>query len=463
MSVIDVVNNGFCIGCGNCTFISSSIFRVGEGGQVSALPEHEIMELKPDLLDKASRVCPFSGESTSEDVLADRYYSDSGSYDVNIGYYRGVYVGSDSNSQARVNSSSGGVTTKLIAEMLARGMVDAAIVVSYDESSSSGVSYRIANSEEELESSRQSKYILAGYGDLIQTVARSDRRFVFVGVPCHVKAFRLLTEQFPDLSARVLHYIAIFCGHQKSSAFRDYIGWQLGVHPDNLNKLVYRVKREGFKAHEYFYRAIDKANKVHEAEVSTLKWMDWGLGLFKLKACDYCDDVAGEVADVILGDAWMKPYSSDYRGNNLIVTRSSVVDDLLNEMAGKGSISLNVHGVDAVFQSQGANFRHRKEGLLSRIHEAGKLNVWIPSKRESLYKNFSINPSRHALYVKRERVSQLSHRAFAAAVDKGNIDRFFDEMSSSVSDYQREYKSDLSVMQRVKGLVKRFIKGARLA
>jgi coenzyme F420-reducing hydrogenase beta subunit len=41
----------------------------------------------------------------------------------------------------------------------------------------------------------------------------------------------------------------------------------------------------------------------------------WGTGLFKSNACDFCDDVTTELADVSL-DAWI-PYNKDGLGNSV--------------------------------------------------------------------------------------------------------------------------------------------------
>ena len=32
--------------------------------------------------------------------------------------------------------------------------------------------------------------------------------------------------------------------------------------------------------------------------------------MLKYKACDFCDDVFGEVADVVFGDAWVEKYAT---------------------------------------------------------------------------------------------------------------------------------------------------------
>ena len=37
---------------------------------------------------------------------------------------------------------------------------------------------------------------------------------------------------------------------------------------------------------------------------------DWGAGFFQNPACDWCDDVVAETADIAFGDAWVEPYSS---------------------------------------------------------------------------------------------------------------------------------------------------------
>ena len=50
---------------------------------------------------------------------------------------------------------------------------------------------------------------------------------------------------------------------------------------------------------------------------------------FKYKACDFCDDVFAETADVVVGDAWIPKYLT--QGNSLVVTRSSLFDSLINK------------------------------------------------------------------------------------------------------------------------------------
>ena len=37
-------------------------------------------------------------------------------------------------------------------------------------------------------------------------------------------------------------------------------------------------------------------------------------------ACEFCDDVVGETADMSVGDAWLPGYVSDWRGTSVVVS-----------------------------------------------------------------------------------------------------------------------------------------------
>ena len=37
----------------------------------------------------------------------------------------------------------------------------------------------------------------------------------------------------------------------------------------------------------------------------------WEYGYFKYKACDFCDDIFAECADITVGDAWLSRYKKD--------------------------------------------------------------------------------------------------------------------------------------------------------
>ena len=50
---------------------------------------------------------------------------------------------------------------------------------------------------------------------------------------------------------------------------------------------------------------------------------------FKSNACDFCDDVLTELADISLGDAWIDPYDKSGLGNSIIITRTKTAQTLI--------------------------------------------------------------------------------------------------------------------------------------
>ena len=84
-------------------------------------------------------------------------------------------------------------------------------------------------------------------------------------------------------------------------------------------------------------------------------------------ACNYCDDVVAETADISFGDAWVEPYSSDGKGTNVVVVRSAIVDELIEAAISQGRIKLDVVDANLIEQTQAAGFRQRREGLAYRL------------------------------------------------------------------------------------------------
>ena len=139
---------------------------------------------------------------------------------------------------------------------------------------------------------------------------------------------------------------------------------------------------------------------------------DWGSGFFMNSACNFCDDVVAETADISFGDAWVEPYSSDGRGTNVVVVRSPVIENLVADAIKESRLSLEAVDGKFVAQTQAAGFRQRREGL------AYRLTWWRkgvkPCKRVA---PDSQTPAkqRKLIYRMRYFISAWSHRVFRLA------------------------------------------------
>lgn len=439
-SLKPVTDNGYCVGCGACACVPDSPIRIrlNEYGQFAAVIPDTIA---PESGRSLAAVCPFSDSSQNEDEIAKALYSDSCSHDARIGYHRELYVGYVSDASYRKDGSSGGITSWLLSDLLARGYVDGIIhVVSRRSADDHGLlfEYGISRSEADVRANSKSRYYPIELSQVLQTVSSTPGRYAFVGVPCFVKALRLLQKHSDVLRERVVFTVSLFCGHLKSTGYAAAFGWQMGVRPSELTNIDFRAKTPGKPASIYTVvveGAVGGRPFRKVASADELYGSDWGLGFFKYKACDYCDDVAGETADIAIGDAWLPEYSNDWRGHNIIVCRSVALGHLLQEAASDGKICLTPVPANDIVRSQDGAYRHKRAFLGYRLWKARASGSWHPPKR------YANRQSRYPRFVQRQqdlrtKISEESHKAFLRAIAVGDLTVFKSRLAPLVDEYR---------------------------
>lgn len=421
-----VIKGGYCIGCGGCAVKDSNIIiRENNTGLYQAskvqAPSSE-----------TNNVCPFSS-TVDENVIGHNLYGASSQHDPRIGYYNEIYAGHVTEGEYRTNGSSGGLVTWVLDELMSQNLIDAVIHVGELNTVGELFGYKISHSRESLRTHSKSKYYPVHITDVMKEVQSSNLRYAFVGVPCFVKAVRLLALNDPIIAERVKFCVAIFCGHLKTKAFSEMIGWQQGVPPKMLTGIDFRVKTPDAPANKYSIQVSKKnsnntSQKLFPVQANRLYGMDWGLGYFKPKACDWCDDIAGETADLACGDAWLKEYDNDPGGNNILVARNLVISNILAKGVQEGRLHLQKQTVDKVYESQAGNYRHRQEGLSVRIKESKKMGIWFPKKRFD-DKSFSVPEIRTRIYLLRSKIAERSQFHFLKSKDNGSFTSFVLKMA----------------------------------
>jgi len=255
-------------------------------------------------------------------------------------------------------------------------------------------------------------------------------RYALIALPCFSKAARLLAAHNPLIADRLRFVIALICGHLKSTAYARMYAWQTGVSPEDLRYIDFRHKRPDATAKHYAIRIVSEhANERVESLTNNEAFFgtNWGHGFFKYQACDYCDDVVGETADVTIGDAWLPTYQGDPGGTNVIIIRNRELDAMFASAAAEKRIWLEPLPAEDIIRSQDAGFRHRHDGLAYRLLLKDRRNRWRPPKR--------IAPGRSHLTLRyrwlfrlRELMRDESHRAFLEAVEKRDFSIFVRRM-----------------------------------
>jgi coenzyme F420-reducing hydrogenase beta subunit len=363
--------------------------------------------------DAFSRQCPFSPAAANEDEIAAKRFASASIADPRIGRFEAAYVGHALDDPFRRNGSSGGLTNWVAAELLRSGAVDgiAHVVPADPHEDGRFFAYRISRSIGELSEGAKSRYYPVELSAVLREIRETPGRYAIVGVPCLIKAVHLLRRIDPVIRDRVTHTLGLFCGHQKSATMIESFAWQLGTELGRVRALDYRIKDESRPAN--WYRAH---LELDDGTAAAQDWWhladgDWGAGFLQNPACDFCDDVVGETADISFGDAWVEPYSSDGRGTNVVVVRTPELRDMIERGRAHGRLQLESVDAEFIARTQAAGLRHRRDGLSYRL--SWRRRGLRPVKRVGASRALPLR--RKLVYRLRAHVARRSHRMFRLA------------------------------------------------
>ena len=455
-TIEQVVERDICVGCGACQFATRGEINVSRNDQ--GYYSADLSRAQPDSLASASRVCPFSNESANEDTIARRVFADIPRQDPRIGRYLSIAAARVDDDDYLRGSSSGGLTSWILAKLLEAGHIDGVIHVG--QGGDGLFSYRVSYSRQELHARRKSIYYSTSFNTALQSIHGDGRRYALVGVPCFIKSARLLCMEDNTLAGQLAYFIGLVCGHLKSAAFAELLAWQCGVGPDQLAAVDFRVKQPGQDAGRYSFAAQARCPGDHPANTdewttrptSQLLGGNWGHGLFQLNACNYCDDIFAETADVVLGDAWLPEYRADWRGTNILLCRNQLIQSLVDQAVSAGELFLQPLSPTQAASSQAGNFRHRHEGLALRLADDLNAGLWTPKKRVLPDHNV-VNARRRELIRRRRALSAASHDLFAEARRQDSLALFITRITPLIQHYEK--CNTPSLPRRLLGLAKR--------
>lgn len=403
----DIVGSGLCIGCGSCAAQSDEAMRWDAWGQLKPGLPAEAYRSRSEAF---SRTCPFSPLAADEDAIADERFAGAARRDARIGRFESAYVGGVAEGEWRARGSSGGMVSWGAAELLRTSAVDGIVHVKPADPRHTGrfFAYGISRTETEVSDGAKSRYYPVDLSAVLQDIRRAEGRYAVVGVPCFIKAVHLLRRADPVVADRVTHTLGLFCGHMKSAHLVESFAWQLGTELARVRALDYRIKDPARPAN--WYRA--QLELAGGGNVAGDWWHfadgDWGAGFLQNPACDFCDDVVAETADIAFGDAWVEPYASDGRGTNVVVVRDRALRELLDGAIRDGRLALERVDADFIAETQAAGLRHRREGLAYRL-------TWLRTGRVRPRKRVEPRTSdlplrRRLVFRTRAGIGRWSHR-----------------------------------------------------
>lgn len=410
-----VVANNVCIGCGMCAGMLPKVLRMRTDKYGAYLPEL-IEEAGEDWGELSLNVCPFADNEDNEDTIAARLFGrqERVRHRPETGYYLQCATGYVNNEEARLASTSGGIIVWLAGEMLSSGKVGSVALVGPGADGENLFEYQLIRNRADLYKCRKSRYYPVEISGIIGKIKETNEKVLFIGLPCFIKAMRLAMKVDYVLKERIAYTIGLFCGHLKTRHYAAYLSRCCGVRERDIKTVDFRKKVPGRPANKYAFEVFiqNGGKEEHKQIMMQDVWAgSWSNNLFMLDACEYCDDIMAETADVSVGDAWLPECVKDYRGTSIVISRRKDILEMLKAGVEKGELLLKETSVEKVIQSQAGAVRQRREGLQYRLYLSARKGQWRPRKRVTADRK-AISACNRLLQLLRIKTKSLSREAF---------------------------------------------------
>ncbi|MHA1238321.1 MAG: Coenzyme F420 hydrogenase/dehydrogenase, beta subunit C-terminal domain [Candidatus Odinarchaeia archaeon] len=311
-----------CIRCGGC-IAACPVACIGFRNQ------------KPLLVAKCEHCgvcythCPRTGLNFEEVEKA--LFGRTRTPDEEMGIFQEVVIAKARDEEILKNAQSGGVVTALLKYAKEKGYIDGAIVTKISEKEPWKPEPYFASTTKEIVNAAGSKFSVSPVVSLLGEVYHEYANYVgcrycvnqvaLVGLPCQIESLRKL--QFSEHGALkigdiVKLSISIFCwGNYLYENFKNFMESK-GVNLAEITK---------FSIRENILTAYKGKEEVFSAKISELDSI-------KMKGCNECTDLTGELADISVGEI------STPEGWSLVILRTELGRTLFKEAVEAGYLEV---------------------------------------------------------------------------------------------------------------------------
>jgi coenzyme F420-reducing hydrogenase beta subunit len=376
-----VVANHLCVGCGTCAGMCPA--------DCLTIQTNAYGEYNPCLSEGCTdcglclKVCPFYDATINEDTLAQarfgqvpgiRHTSESG-YDL------ACYAGNVLSESRHWTRSAGGLASWFLAELLEQKIVDRVACVVHNPDPDTLFRFAVLQTPEEVWNAATSCYYPVEMSEVLRTIRRENLRFAVIGLPCFLKALGKAMAANSKLADRIVVLAGLVCSHLKSKFFADYLVRLAGADPATVRHITFRKKPPGAALNQYVFACRTRPDDAASERTLTNDAFLWPEQPFKINACDFCDDVFAECADVTFMDAWLPQYVTRPGGTNLVMVRSPRALALLEQGRREEELFLEPLDAPQLVPAQRGNIARKRKQLAVRLALARKKGLWVPAKR----------------------------------------------------------------------------------
>ncbi len=333
-----IVNGGLCHRCGSCVGICPTGVL---GLDDTAYPKVVAASACTDC-DLCVKVCP--GDEFKFDLLHQKRFGTAGDAVATHGNFLEGIVAHATNSEIREHSTSGGLVTAILLDLLRRKEIDGAVTIVSDADKLWKGKPVIARSEAELKAAMKSKYAISPTNAVFAEILKIPGRYALVGLPCQIHGFIKACELDARLRERVVLTIGLFCHAAIEHEAFEVIWKTIGNKAPQVKRFISRIgKHPGTPYVEFEDKSMRPVYFPEKTgyRPSSIEMINILYRLFTPQRCTTCFDASAEFADIAVGDPWMAPPEKDvnfYDGWSFALIRSEKAKELCADLARRGEI-----------------------------------------------------------------------------------------------------------------------------
>lgn len=340
-SLSKIIDGGLCHRCGSCIGICpTEVLHVDKDDypavkNLSACTDCEL----------CVKVCP--GDEFDIHEAYQKKFKIEADVTSTHGHFVDSFISYATDPAVREKSTSGGLVTALLLNLLRRGEIDGAVVIISDSEQLWKGKSIVARSEEEILAAMKSKYAICPTNSVFGEIRAMPGRYALVGLPCQIHGFVKAAELDQRLKERVVLTIGLFCHAAVEHDALKIIWNSLGDKTTNATKYISRVGKHPGTPHLEMkdgslypvYFGEKKGYRPSSMEVINIVYR-----LYTPPRCLTCFDASAEFADIAVGDPWMAPPHEGvdfYKGwsfalvrtarGQAVVTQALANRDIVNE------------------------------------------------------------------------------------------------------------------------------------
>lgn len=313
-SLAQIVDGGLCHRCGSCVGICPT--RV-LGRDNEEYPKIENLSACTDC-DLCVKVCP--GDEFDFNARHHEVFGVAPEATATHGHFQRSVIAHATDPDIRERSTSGGLVTAILLDLLERGEIAGAVTVGSHESVLWMGEPGLATSREEILGAMKSKYAISPTNAVLDQVRNIDGKVAVVGLPCQIHGIVKAKALDARLREKIVLTVGLFCHAAiEHQAFR--VIWDLlGTKTNDVTRFISRVgKHPGAPNLE---RSDGSLYPVYFGDVdgyrpSSIEVINILYRLYTPPRCLTCFDATSEFADISVGDPWMAPPADDvdfYKG-----------------------------------------------------------------------------------------------------------------------------------------------------